>query len=85
MSEPGEMSLAAFLEAHGLTFADFGRCVNRSRSTVRRWCLPPEHKDHLTPSRADLLHILRETRGAVTLATLMNVRELPRAAAAGTP
>ncbi|ASG24225.1 helix-turn-helix domain-containing protein [Nitrospirillum viridazoti] len=54
------MTLADYLQAHGLTAAEFARHIGRSRSTVARWCTGQRH-----PDAAAMRAIMEETEGAV--------------------
>ncbi|MDG3439377.1 helix-turn-helix domain-containing protein [Nitrospirillum amazonense] len=54
------MTLADYLQAHGLTAAEFARRIGRSRSTVARWCTGQRH-----PDAAAMRAIMEETGGAV--------------------
>ncbi|TWB39707.1 helix-turn-helix domain-containing protein [Nitrospirillum pindoramense] len=54
------MTLADYLQAQGLTAAEFARRIGRSRSTVGRWCAGLRH-----PDAAAMRAIMEETKGAV--------------------
>ena len=74
-----------YLSGHDLTFAEFGRSINASRMTVRRWTLPKGHADRRLPSEAIMVKIYALTRGAVEPNDWYDLPDLGAMAAAETP
>ena len=60
------MRLKDFLDQKGLSYKEFGERIGRSRLTVYRYTLPPEHRDHRRPTPAGMRRIHAETDGLVT-------------------
>ena len=60
------MKLGEHLTETGQGFAAFGRRIGvKSPETVRRYCLPPEHKDYRHPRPAIMARIDDESGGEV--------------------
>lgn len=59
------MPLPDYLNEHDLTFAEFGRVINASRMTVRRWTLPEGNPSRNLPSPDMMVKIYVGTSGEV--------------------
>lgn len=61
------MTLSDYIaEKFGGNVAAFARHMGRRQSTVRRWLLPPTHKDYRAPRREAVADIYDKTGGLVT-------------------